>query len=153
RLLSVIQNMTLTCVENMNACIYLNEKMMLLTSAGIDRISFQSDINTAVTFSAGDDCKIYNAIKTSIEKASLQGIKIMLQPGSDMQIISADKMYRGFCILCRMPVTFNASKPLCSMCSRTCDQAAINPGQFCHSCGTEVKVTMKDPLCGKCHIY
>lgn len=149
-LLSVMKNINLTCSENMNARCYLNEGRILITSMGLSDMDSAPAVNTAVLFTAEDDKIIYDTVRSVMEKASSQGVKIIIGPGSDEHKISTDKTYRGFCIGCRMPVTFNPDKPYCSMCRKLFESGGSTSGNFCHSCGAEYDITLGNNLCAEC---
>lgn len=150
RLLSVLKNLTLTYVENMNARCYLNESLLLVTSMSLDDMSVISSTDIAVLFTVNKDKEIYDSVIRSIEEVKLKGIKIMFEPGSDEQIISTDKTYRGFCVLCRMPVTFNPVKPYCGACRKVYESGESTCGNFCHSCGADYAAALENNLCNKC---
>ncbi len=150
-LLSVLKNLKLACVENMNSRCYLNESMLLITSMGLTDMDNAPALNTAVMFTTEDDKIIYDAVRNTLGKESSQGVQILLEPGSNEQKISTDKTYRGFCIGCRMPVTFNPGKPYCSMCRKLFESTGNDiRGNYCHSCGSEYAVTLSESTCRGC---
>lgn len=149
RLLSVIKNLALICVENLNARCYFNESRLIITSMGLDDMVNSSAVNTGIMLKADSD--LYNSIRREFEAVSGSGIKIILEPGSDEHKISSDATYRGFCIGCGMPVTFNPARPYCNMCRNTFSSDSHDtPGNYCHSCGCESPVTITQNICIKC---
>lgn len=151
RLLSVLKNLALICAENMNARCYFNESRVLITSMGLDDMLNTMAVNTGFLLTADNDNELYGTIRRVIETVSGNGIQILLEPGSDEHKITSDAIYRGFCVGCGMPVTFNPARPYCNMCRNIfASDAHDTPGNFCHSCGCESPVTITQTLCIKC---
>lgn len=153
KLLSVIKNLRLNVSENINAKCYFNESSALITSMGLDDMINTMAINTGIMISTTDDNGLYNSLLKCFQKQFNSSLRVLLDPCSDEQKIVSETTYRGFCISCGMPVTFNQSRPYCNMCRKDFESGADDiPADFCHSCGKKHAVSLKENLCFICRI-
>lgn len=151
RLLSVLKNVTLGCVDNMNSRCYFNEQLMAVTSMELENTVNSSAMNTGILISKINDSHLYNSILKEIDAALLGSVKLRFSADGGETLEVPDAVYRGFCIGCGMPVTFNPERPFCNMCRHNYTSAGNNErGGFCHSCGCPCDVTLSQSLCRKC---
>ena len=151
QLLSVIQNVELYCLENLNARCYLNEENMLITSMSLGDMQGPVKHDIAILINSTIDSELNNTIRADIDSMVISYVGIGLIPGSGDHTLKADAMYQGFCISCGMPVSYNTENPFCQMCGRSVRTANEDfNGFYCHSCGTEFSVNTPVPLCAEC---
>lgn len=152
QLLSVLQNTGLSCMGNLNVRCYFNEENIVVTSMSLGDMQGPANHDIALFISTRYDTELYNAIRSYIDSLFLCSVGIGLIPGSPDHTLKAEGKYRGFCIDCAMPVSYNMERPFCPACGKPDVGTGKNyRGNYCHSCGKQYAVTVSFPLCDECN--
>jgi len=132
-------------VAHLHAKVYLNEKVVLVSSMNITEKSTTNSLEFAMIVRSEDDAKKFRDYAARLTR-KLNAPRPARPPRQQTE-------QEGICIRDGSKMDFNTARPLCAKCYL--EWAKYNNEEYeekyCHHCGKRTKTTYARPLCRDCY--
>jgi phosphatidylserine/phosphatidylglycerophosphate/cardiolipin synthase-like enzyme len=132
-------------VPHLHAKIYLNEKMVMVSSMNITEKSTTNSLEFAMIVRSEDDAKKLRDYAARLTR------KVNAPPPARPTKQQTEQ--KAICIRHGGEMDFNTARPLCPKCYLEWAKYKneLYEEKYCHSCGKRTKTTYARPLCRDCY--